>query len=137
MARKITSIKPLMNKARACKVKYLGGHLYSVTSATSGETYLVDIGSFICTCPRQLWITDTNDFVNACSHVQAALIYRWLEKGYWLVSRGEEADVSNLKRKIVRMSTFRKDAASDGVYFTARKIPHQRIKKNLGRMENE
>lgn len=135
MARKITSIKPLMDKARACKVKYLGGHLYNVTSVTSGETYLVDIGSFICTCPRQLWITDENDFVNACSHVQAALIYRWLEKGYWLVSRGEEADVKHLKRKVVRMHSFRTDAASDGVYFTARRIPQNRVKRNLERMQ--
>lgn len=137
MARKITSIKPLMDKARACKVEYLGGHLYNVTSVTSGENYLVNLGTLMCSCPRQMWIDQDNDFINSCSHVQAALIYRWLEKGYWLVSRGEETDVSNLKRKIVRMQRPRSnDPAGDGVYFTARRIPENRVERNLKRMEN-
>lgn len=135
MTWKIKSIQPLMEKARACKVKQVGAYEYQVTSSTSGETYLVNTNAFICTCPRQQWITEDNDFVNACAHVQAALIFEYLQKGYWLVSRGEEENTKSLKRKIVRMTKlFSDEPASDGVYFTARLIPQKRAKKHLKRM---
>ena len=137
MTWKIKNIKPKMHKARACKVKPVGNCEYVVTSSTSGEKYLVNTNAFICTCPRQMWITSENDFVNACAHVQAALIFEWLGRGYWLVSRGEEDKTKHLKRKIVRMTKlFSDEPASDGVYFTARVIPQTRAVKHLVKMRS-
>ncbi len=135
MARKITSIRPLLEKARQCKVQRTSMRdVYDVISSTSGENYRVDLRLFTCTCPRQTYIGPANGFVNSCSHVQAAFIYKQLRAGYWLVARAESEDVCNLKRKAVHFAKVGKLDA-DGVKFTARKINPERARQALERME--
>lgn len=136
MAYKIKSIRFTLNKARLHQVKELdyGRGWYEVTSCNSGNTYLVDLKDIRCQCDRDEWITEENGHVNHCSHVQAALIYRALKAGYWIVARAEEADVSHLKRKVVTLRAPGRDHG-DGVKWTARKIDTKRAKAKLRQIE--
>lgn len=135
MAYKIQKIRELLDKARHCGVVDLGNDLYQVTSPTSGEVYQVDVFQASCTCPRQQWITEHNGYVNACSHVQAAFIFSWLQKGYWLVARkAGSANLLHYKRKIVLHAIDPENLGDDGVIFTARQVPSHRIQNHLARM---
>ena len=127
MAFKINSLQDLLIKARNCKVKDLPDDgWYDVTSPRAGDIYRVDLNEYACTCPRQDWVTEANGYINACSHVQAALIFDCLKVNYWLVARAADEDVSHLHRKAIDLIRYfggmAKFINGDGVKFTAREI---------------
>jgi hypothetical protein len=138
MTRRITSIQPLLEKARACKVVHVRGNIYRVTSPTSNERYWVNLRDYSCTDPRQEYIGEENNYINACSHVQAALIYRELHEGYWLVARAEDEDVRHYHQKLYPMHRMGNEiAGGDGVIFTGRRIPPGRARRHIERMNGE
>lgn len=136
MAYKIKSIRFTIEKARRHQVREVNAERgrYEITSANSGNTYGVSLNDIRCTCDRDEWIGKENGHVNHCSHVQAASIYRALKDGEWLVARNENADVSNLKRKMVYL---RKKGWStgDGVKFTARIISADKAQAKIEQFE--
>ena len=134
MAYKIKSYRKILEKARRCQVEHLGGRTYRITSPTSGREYVVNTNFLRCECDRDEWIGQENGHVNLCAHVQAALIYEWLELGYWLVARAEDADVANLKRKLVE-AKLADQAHGDGVKFTARRVTNVVAEAKLARFE--
>lgn len=126
MAYKIKRVRRVLEKARRNGVSRLREGVYLVTSATSGQKYVANLNLMKCTCERQQYIGERNGYVNACSHIQAATIHRWLEQGYHLVARATDDDVRHLHRKVVYLSTEGSlvdedgQPISDGVKFTAR-----------------
>ncbi len=83
----------------------------------------------------QEFVGHRNGFVNGCSHVQGALVYRWLLKGYWLVARKSGSEnLRHYKRKIVLFAVNPAAYGDDGVIFTARQIPAHRVKNHLARI---
>jgi hypothetical protein len=135
MAYKIVNIREVLDKGRRCHVVDLSNDLYQVTSPTSGKAYQVDLHRYTCTCERQKYVGIRNGFVNGCSHVQGAMVYSWLLKGYWLVARKSgSANLRHYKRKIVLFATNPDAYGDDGVIFTARQIPAHRVKNHLARL---
>ena len=135
MAYKIKKVREVLDKGRQSQVTDLGNDLYQVKSPTSGATYQVDLHRYSCTCDRQKYISHRNGFVNGCSHVQGAMVYSWLLKGYWLVARKSgSANLTAYKRKVVLFAMNPDAYGDDGVIFTARQIPAHRVKNHLARM---
>lgn len=110
MARKITQVKTVYNKAKTHKVEYLYKDQYKVTSGNSGRFYVVSADKNRCTCDRQTFTK--RGHTNACSHVQA--VFAHCQAQYQLVARQEGENVKGLKRKVFS------GLESDGVKFTGR-----------------
>lgn len=72
--------KFLQDKSRAHYVKHLYGYIYTVESATSGNTYTVrlapDLQSAWCTCDWAKYRPHNTGHVCGCSHTVA--VYRYL-----------------------------------------------------------
>ncbi|MHC4240402.1 MAG: hypothetical protein ACYSUC_11750 [Planctomycetota bacterium] len=136
MAYKIKAIRFTLEKARRHQVIEVNADKgrYEVTSANSGNTYQVSLQDIRCTCDRDQYIGKDNGFVNHCSHVQAAFIYRALKADKWLVARNEDADVSNLKRQVVVLRQ-KGQGHGDGVKWTARKIDKDKAQAKIEQFE--
>ena len=136
MAYKIKSIRFTIEKARRHQVLEVNADFgrYEVTSANSGNTYDVSLEDVRCTCDRDQYIGKDNGFVNHCSHVQAAFVYRALKAVKWLVARNENADVSYLTRQVVVLRQ-KGQAHGDGVKWTARKIDADKAQAKIKQFE--